>query len=284
MKMVILEIPSKIWNFLSYLKEPIDRSPTLVSEYLVDEGIVWDYGDHQYADFYVYKEENIRNGLLSIRRVLNEYQKRIKKYPYMNINGEAQEHSRCSYALADPERTYAVAPGDTFKRIYFPTRWRDPHPESWDKRINKVCWIGRPLPERIKAAEHMRDLGIPFDVYSSSSWGIPEWKGYGSPETAQKYKYQIVIENSLQDKYHSEKLINSMMDGCVTFYVSDPELATPLDGAYLSYTEETLVNREKYSGEILRNMTHILFSDKWEPYSFRSFFDKIINEARSQLS
>jgi hypothetical protein len=280
--MIINEVPSGIWNFRDYMHQPINRSQTTVDEYLKEQGISWIFGNYNNPDFRVYKDENIRNGLLSIRRIQNEYQKRFGDTPYININGEAQEYSRFSYLIADPERTYSAAPGNTFKRLFFPVVWRDPELDKWESRIDRICWIGRPLPERIRLARLLRHLRVPLDIYSKDSWGIPEWKGYARPGTSRRYRYQIVMENSLRDKYHSEKLINSLMDGCVTFYVGDPTMLTPIDGAYMSIMTYWITNRDFFAPIALDHMKQILFSNRWEEYSLKSFFDRIINEARRQ--
>jgi hypothetical protein len=227
--MIISEMPSGIWTF-NYSDMPINRTGITVKEYLENRDIQWVYGNHSKADFRVYKDENKGNGLFSIRRLNYEYHKRHQNVPYLNLNGEAQEHSWASYRIADTEKTYSVAPGEQFKRIYFPTDWKDPELDTWEDRSDRICWIGRPLPERLELAKQLRELRIPFDVYSKQSWGIREWKGYADDISVigKKYKYQIVYENSLQDLYHSEKLMNSIMSGCVTFYQADYRLVLPI--------------------------------------------------------
>jgi len=279
----IAEIPSGIWNFRGYFNLPIDRSNTTVAEFLKQQNVIWISGDDPHADFRVYKEENIRNGLISLRRLRNEYEKRCENIPYLNLNGEAQENSRIAYMLADPTVTFSVAPGTKFQRLYFPDIWSDPHIESWEKRIDRICWIGRPLPERIRLAQKINELGIGLDIYSRKPWPLPNWKGYAADEieTSLKYKYRIVYENSTKNLYHSEKLFNSIRGGCVTFYLADPDLELPhAKGAYLSLTDENLLKREELSQKTLENMHEFLFSADWEVYSFKSFFNRFIDFSR----
>ncbi len=114
--------------------------------------------------------------------------------------------------------------------------WSDPHIETWDERLDKICWIGRPLSERIRLAKKIESMGIGIDIYSKEPWPLKTWKGYVADEIelSQKYKYRIVLENSLKNCYHSEKLFNSIRSGCVTLYLSDPELSLPhLAGAFI---------------------------------------------------
>lgn len=279
----IAEIPSGIWNFSRYLNLPIDRSNTTVSEFLKLQNVNWVFGDDPHADFRVYKEENLRNGLISLRRLRNEYEKRFENIPYLNLNGEAQENSRIAYMLADPKVTFSVAPGMRFKRLYFPDIWSDPHIESWEKRIDRICWIGRPLPERIRLAQKINELGIGLDIFSRDPWPIPNWKGYAADEveTSLKYRYRIVYENSTKNLYHSEKLFNSIRSGCVTFYLADPKLELPhLKGAYLTMTAENLVKREELSQNTLGKLEKFMFSAEWEVYSFKTFFKRFIDSSR----
>ncbi len=277
-KIIISEIPSGIWNFHPYFSLPIDRSNKTVAEYLEEKNIFWRFGDEKSADLRVYKEENIRNGLLSFRRIKNEYQKRFEDIPYINLNGEAQENSRISYLLAKPERTFSVAPGNKFRRLFFPSMWSNPNLEGWDERLDRICWIGRPLPERIQLAKKIHEMGIGLDIYSKDPWPLPNWKGFAENEiaTSMDYKYRIVYENSLKNLYHSEKLFNSVRSGCVSYYIADPELKLPhLAEAYVNCTDYTLINREEIASDVLNNVQKVMFTDLWEIYSFKQFFDRI---------
>jgi hypothetical protein len=284
--LIISEIPSKIWKFNHYFDLPVDRSNITVSEYLRLRDVEWKFGDYSGADFRVYKEENLFNGLISVRRLRNEYQKRFKKIPYMNLNGEAQENSRIAYFLADPDRTFSVAPGNKFKRLFFPSLWSDPEISIWGERKDRICWIGRPLPERIRLAKKINEMGIGLDIYSHEPWPIANWRGSAADEieTSRCYKYRIVYDNSLKNLYHSEKLFNSIRSGCVTFYLADPALDLPhLDGAFIRYTEESLCDKEDLAEPVTKIMENVMFTDRWNVYSFRSFFDKIIDFALISL-
>jgi hypothetical protein len=279
----ISEIPSGIWNFSRYFNLPIDRSNTTVSDFLKQQNVTWIFGDYPHADFRVYKEENIRNGLLSIRRLRSEYEKRFDNIPYLNLNGEAQENSRIAYMLADPNVTFSVAPGTRFKRLYFPDVWSDPHIETWEERINRICWIGRPLPDRIRLAKKINEMGIGLDIFSRDPWPLPNWRGFATDEveTSLKYRYRIVYENSTKNLYHSEKLFNSIRSGCVTFYVADPDLELPhLKGAYLTMTDENLLKREDLCQKTLEKLEKFMFSTGWEVYSFKTFFKRFVDASR----
>ena len=284
---VISEIPSGIWNFSSYAEMPIDRSETTVTEFLNQNNVVWKFGESSDANLTVYKDENLRNGLISFRRMKNEYRKRFDKNPYINLNGEAQENSRISYFLADPKRTFSVAPGNKFKRLYFPSIWSDPEIDSWENRLDRICWIGRPLRERIRLAKTIINQGIKIDIFSKTPWPLKEWRGYSENEiqTSQNYKYRIIYENSLKNLYHSEKLFNSLKSGCITFYISDPMLKLPhLEGCYFNCIEDGI--KEKYLNvdTALKRMRNLMFSDKWEVYSLKNLFSFIIGCARNKSS
>lgn len=281
-KIVISEIPSGIWNFHYYFRGSVDRTDKTLDEYLAERNVSWIFGDVKDANLRVYKAENIRNGLVSFRRLKNEYQKSFQDIPYINLNGEAQEYSRFSYLIADPSKTYAVAPGNRFHRLYFPCFWSDPKLELWEDRLDRICWIGRPLPERLRLAREINKMGIGLDIFSRDPWPLPNWKGYAENEveTSRNYKYRIVFENSLKDLYHSEKLFHSIRSGCVTFYIADNNLELPhLEGAYLKFNQYTLEERDQLCDKVVNTMENVMFTDRWEVYSRREFFNLIINYA-----
>lgn len=146
--------------------------------------------------------------------------------------------------------------------------------------MDRICWIGRSLPERVRLAKKINDMGIGLDIYSREPWPVSNWKGFvpDEIETSQRYKYRIVFENSLRNLSHSEKLFNSIRSGCVTFYVSDPELELPhLDGAYAKMSDENLFKREELSQRTLDKIGELMYSGGWETYSFKSFFNRIID-------
>jgi hypothetical protein len=126
-------------------------------------------------------------------------------------------------------------------------------------------------------------MGIGIDIYSSEPWPLANWKGYAVDEieTSEKYKYRIVFENSLKNLYHSEKLFNSIRSGCMTFYLSDPELLLPhLEGAFVRLDEGNLLKREDLSQGVMQEVEKVMFTDRWNIYSFRNFFGTIIDFTR----
>jgi hypothetical protein len=125
-------------------------------------------------------------------------------------------------------------------------------------------------------------MGIDIDIYSKEPWPFTNWRGYAEDEieTSQKYKYRIVVENSLKNRYHSEKLFNSIRSGCVTFYLSDPELILPhLEGAFIPYDEGYLQERADLSQGVINKVGKFMYTDFWEVYSFRNFFATILDLA-----
>jgi len=274
----ISELPSITWPSLqNYFQKKINRTDINISEYLQQNNIIWIEGYDPSADFFIFKSDMDRS--LSFRNIKYEILKELKK-PYINLLGEPREYSRIAYFLADKAYTYAVAPGKKFKRFYFPCDWSDPKLDDWEKRINKFCWIGRPLPDRIQIAKKMSDLGLDVDIYSRERWPVQNWKGVSPDEiaTSQQYKYRIVCENNQTHLYHSEKLFNSIRSGCVTFYLADPELVLPhLKGAYVPFNFESLLSKEEYCQNIMKGIEKVMFTDLWEFYSFKKFFDMFIN-------
>jgi len=280
-ELVISEVPAPIWELQPTFTLRIDRSSTTVAEYLEDNGIIWKFGNDNRADIRLYKEGV---GGLTLNRLGREMSDRLlNRRPFITLVGEPREFASAAYCLCNPKLTLAVAPGYNLKRLYFASEWIDPQLEEWSSRLNRVCWIARPTPERIEIARKIIESGVPLDIYSRQSWPLSEWKGYADDEVemSRRYRYRLVCENSCQFGYHSEKLFNSIRSGCVTFYRGDPSLdLSHAEGAFLRFEPDLLRDRDELGRKALHGIERFMFSSYWEVYSFRSFYDRIIELAR----
>ncbi len=277
MSLVISEMPSTIWELGPTFPLRVDRSTLTVAEYLESRGIVWRFGDGR-ADVVLYKGDV---GPITVRKTAQEARKRLfSRRPMITLLGEPRELAPAEYFFARPETTLAVAPGENLKRLYFANLWLDPQLDDWAKRLDRICWIGRPTLERIEIARSLNEKGLPLDIYSRAPWPVPNWKGFAEDEvvTSRQYKYRIVCENSTLYGYHSEKLFNSIRCGCVTFYSGDKTIdLSHARGAFFSLEMEKIVQREEISGAALSHIENFMFSAAWEIYSFKSFYDRIID-------
>lgn len=275
----ISEISSGLWSLKPTFGMKIDRSGLSVSEYLASKNIQWYFGEYCNADIRLYKGGV---GSISCKSVATELVKRMSLKPAITLIGEPRELASSAYLFSSTKSTLAVAPGDTFRRLYYASEWTDPELENWGKRNNRLCWIARPTSERISLATKMINAGVPVDIYSREKWPFVNWKGYAEDEStiSSNYKYRIVFENSCQYGYHSEKLFNSIRCGCVTFYKGDHSLYASLASeTFIPLTIEHIINRDHLCGNILQGIDTFMFSDAWEIYSFKSFYDRIIDLA-----
>jgi hypothetical protein len=284
MALKIAERPSLEWDLRPTLPLRIDRSGVTVADYLHDLGISWTVGEPLDADIELVKEAV---GPLT-RQFLTERLGRrwLSRRPSISLIGEPREIAPAAYALAGKANTLAVAPGKSFRRLFFASEWLDPQLENWSRRLDRICWIARPTPGRIELAEMLIRAGVPLDIYSRTAWPLPEWRGFAEDEvaTSRQYRYRIVCENSSRHGYHSEKFFNSIRSGCVTCYQRDPNLdLSHAAGTYLPLDVEAVKRREEASRDILTGMERFMFSDAWEIYSFRSFYDRILNLAAALL-
>ena len=283
--MIITEQPSPIWNLSPTFSLKIDRSGILVADYLKMCGVSWDFGENPDADCALYKEDV---GHLTASRVWMEVKKRLlNPIPFISLIGEPREFAPAAYLLAQNHNTFAVAPGRDLPRLYFASEWLDPMLDDWHKRADCVCWIARPLPERVLLARQLIDCGIPVHIYSRERWPLPVWQGYADDEVtvARRYRYRIVVENSCANGYHSEKMFNSIRCGCVTFYKGDPSLnLSHATGTFLPLDLETIQRRGDIASDVLKGIGRFMFSNAWEIYSFKAFYDRIIGLAKVIIS
>lgn len=273
----IAEAKSGIWTLKPTFGLRVDRSTVTVSEYLQSKNIHWNFEDSLDSDICLYKGEP---GQISVKSIADEVMRRMKGIPFITLIGEPRELAPAAYLLSRHRTTLAVAPGDSFTRLNFASEWADPKLEGWKERLDRLCWIARPTPQRIAFASKMIELRIPLDIFSKEKWPFENWKGYveNEHEVAMTYRYRIVFENSCSYGYHSEKLFNSIRSGCVTFYHCDPALnLATVSETCLPLTMDSIVNRAELSADILAGIDRFMFSNAWEIYSFKSFYDRIIS-------
>lgn len=280
----IAEVPSPMWSLRGTLPLGADRSGKTVLDYLKERGIVWEFNNAESADVRIYKPSTLGQGKLRYLRARLEFLR--QKRPAIFLLGEPREIAPHHYALASPRSTLAAAPGRDFRRLYFASEWTDPQLENWPERRDRVCWIGRPLPSRVAIASELERAGVPLDIFSKQPWPLASWKGFAEdePSTAALYKFRIVAENYATHGYHSEKLFNAIRAGNVAFYLGDPALEIPhLTNAYLPLDVSLVRARHVHATSVLKGIERVMFTDAWEPHSFRAFYDRIIALAREQI-
>lgn len=272
----LCELNGVCWPNAYYPDLTIDRSGLSVREYLTSLGIEWTR-DPKGCDVLVRKAELTEYTLQSIDAE-QRFQAGLNGQSWIYLIGEPRELAPLAYMFAPPAASLAVAPGHEFKRMQFCAEWKDPELEGWKSRADRICWIGRPIHDRIKAANEMIARGLPLDIFSREPWPVSAWRGPAEDDvlTAKTYRYRIVFENSVDHLYHSEKAFTSMRSGCVTFYRGDPRLDLKfLKGAVIPYSLEALLNREALAAKALDGMNAFLFSNDWEIYSPREFYRRI---------
>lgn len=286
----IVELQNENWNIDPDLDD-IDVGGKRAREYLLEHGIEWDMASRKAlkdADLLLFK------GVMDYpqypqrvaRAFLTEVAKRIYGKPYLTLMGEPREHCFFSYLFSDKEAALCVAPADDLDRIFLPQGWKDPHLEGWESRKDRICWIGRPMPDRVRAARALQEHGVELDIYSRQPWPLSCWKGYAQDDhsTSLGYRYRIVFENYSTHRYHSEKLFLSLRSGCITFYQADPELSIPeIDGLFVPYSPENILERNFDAHAIMRRMDRFMNSDGWLMYSHKAFFDTLIGKVNRRM-
>lgn len=280
--MIVSEEMSRQWVLKTFMNRKINRSNKDVETYLREQGIEWKWNCSN-ADVYIYKQFSG----FSIGQLIANYKvaREKKKKNYIDIIAEPRFIAPYSYYFAEPLRTITYAPGEEYSnRFYFPSDWYEPKLEDWPKRKDKLVFIGRPMHHRIKAIKELINHGIEVDIYSREKWPLPGWKGCCESEwnTSQQYKYRLALENSYKHKYHSDKLFNGIRAGNVTFYGCDPCLDLPFakKNVFVPFTIENVLSyfEDKSKSEnIVENISTFLFTDDWEIYSFKNFFDTVMN-------
>jgi hypothetical protein len=280
--LTLYEAPSRLWTLAPTFTSAIDRSGVTVADFLRDRNVTWQRDAPRTAQVRICKPGHGRLDLSgyvrgALRRWLGADRNSVV------LLGEPREASPLEYHFARRENTLACAPGRTLERLYFGAEWLDPRLDGWPQREDRICWIGRPTPERIEMARELERSGVPLDIYSLAPWPLPGWRGYAEDEiaTSRRYRYRIVAENNATHGYHSEKLFSSIRSGCVTFYGCCPTLSLPhLDGAYSPLNLRAVAQRADRAPMVLEAMSRVMFTDAWTVYSYRAFYERLIDMAR----
>jgi hypothetical protein len=281
-QLTIYEAPSKLWTLGPTFSATIDRSGVTVADYLRERGVTWQRENPAAAHVHLCKPGHGRLGLGGYLRGYIRHGLRTDRSCVVLL-GEPREASPLEYRFARPENTLACAPGEDLARLYFGAEWIDPQLDGWPAREDRVCWIGRPTPSRVETARALERMNVPLDIYSLEPWPVSSWRGYAEDETgtSRRYRYRIVAENNASHGYHSEKLFNSIRSGCVTFYGSCPTLSLPhVKGAYLPLDPQAIAQRADHAPGVVEAMSRVMFTDAWTVYSFRAFYDRVIDMAR----
>jgi hypothetical protein len=288
-KFEISEVNNDSWIFNYEKKLKVDRTSETIADLLEKNNIKWSVNNYS-ADMLLFKENLSKITPVHIAKKFLEITKKFNK-KYFNVVGEPVELTPLSWAFNNKDVTLSVAPGDKFQRFYFASEWQDPQIESWKNKLDKVVYIGRPTPERIKNVQMFIDAGVDIDIYSKQSWPFSQWKGFieggvpGEYQVLKKYKYRFVNENSYTHLYHSEKLFNAIRAGVVPFYMCDPQLEVPfIKDLYISPTIENIKNRNELSGKIIENINTFMFSKNWEMYSIKNQYEQIIKFSEKILN
>lgn len=282
---MIAEVPSPSWELKYTFDLKIDRSNTTVRDFFEENGIFWVTDDIPEADVRIVKE--MVSSTVSLRPVLSHIRKLIRVQPTVTLLSEPVELSRVSYRLARPDSTLAIAPGKLFERFMFASEWFDPQLDGWGDRLDRICWIARPTPERVALAASLLEHGLPLDVYSKQPWPLNCWNGYSENElhTARKYRYRIVFENSETDGYHSEKLLYGVRSGCVSFYHSGVIEDLPhISRLSIPLAIDNLEQRADFAPSILAGIGDFMYSEDWEIYSLKAFYCRLIAKIKTVLS
>ncbi len=279
--MIISELSSSEWEFKHFIDRRVGRGQMLVRDYLAERGVEWKFSAED-ADYFVYKQ--VSGNWLRPWGAVNLVAELRKKRNSITVIGEPRAIAPSAYRFARRERALVCAPGDDFPhRLYFPSDWYDPKLESWSARRHEVVFVGRPTDDRVRIVAELEAVGVPVVVYSRAEWPVGRWRGPCEDEfaTSQMYKFRLVCENDNRYQYHSDKLFNGIRAGNVTIYACDPRLDVSFaKQAFIRYSPASVQDAYENAGiqrQVLEGVEQFMFSSAWEIYSFREFFNRMLD-------
>ena len=105
-----------------------------------------------------------------------------------------------------------------------------------NKRKDRICCITSNKTksdghkDRIELIDQCMDEMLPLDLYGVGFSAVQD-----KFDVLNQYKYALVIENSIEKNYFSEKILDGLISGCRVIYCGCPNISKLLDEAISPY-------------------------------------------------
>jgi hypothetical protein len=137
-----------------------------------------------------------------------------------------------------------------------------------NQRENKVCIISsskKKIPgheSRLKIITHLvNKMPNLIDVFGVGFCPIPD-----KFEVLCRYKYTLVIENSIEENYWTEKLLDAVISECAIFYVGCPNIDSYLDS-------KTILLIDSYDPKVVGDAILSRLNQNWYDQVIESIYE-----------
>jgi len=98
-----------------------------------------------------------------------------------------------------------------------------------------------------------------FGRYSKSIQSLPAYRGYAASkyQTLSQYRYNLAIENSVEDWYISEKIFDSLLCGCMPIYYGSEKIFDLLPNEWFHFLPDLSPKSIKLANNLVRTDSYL---------------------------
>ena len=123
-----------------------------------------------------------------------------------------------------------------------------------------------------------------FGRYSKSIQSLPAYRGYAASkyQTLSQYRYNLVIENSVEDWYISEKIFDSLLCGCMPIYYGSEKIFDLLPNTWFHFLPDLSLKSIKLANNLVHTDSYLSVAQNREEIAKKidkdfSFYQKLNN-------
>jgi hypothetical protein len=177
-----------------------------------------DVSQHKFVcltDEFLFQPDVPRNGIgliIESQGIIPDYYKALYSYPKLSHYHLIFTHSQ--FLLDNYHNTRWIPGGGVWIGTKYGGGEVKIHPKtknvSFVSSKKNMCWMHY---SRMMMAKYFIDFKCPVDIYGDI---VDKWVPI--IDTLQDYRYSIIIENYIDDRYFTEKLLNCFATGCIPIY------------------------------------------------------------------
>ena len=145
--------------------------------------------------------------------------------------------------------------------------------------------------DRRKFLEGFSNSTPQFDIfgrYSKSIQSLPAYRGYAASKykTLSQYRYNLAIENSVEDWYISEKIFDSLLCGCMPIYYGSEKIFDLLPNEWFHFLPDLSPKSIKLANNLVHTDSYLGVAENREKIAKEidekfSFYQKLENVIRN---
>jgi hypothetical protein len=127
-----------------------------------------------------------------------------------------------------------------------------------------------------------------FGRYSKSTQSLPTYRGYAASKykTLSQYRYNLAIENSVEDWYISEKIFDSLLCGCMPIYYGSEKIFDLLPSEWFHFLPDLSPKSIKLANNLVHTDSYLGVAENREKIAKEidekfSFYQKLENVVRN---